>query len=87
MHRPIKYVEKGLSVAANGAWTVFSRVNKIRQNPSFTPEVVGQAAAEVVAEDQAAARLAARDRLAVPHLRARGPPGDPGRQAATSASC
>src|SRR5262252_9514019 len=37
MHKPIKYVEKGLSIAANGAWTVFNGLNKINQNPSFTP--------------------------------------------------
>ena len=62
-------------------WQVFYTLNPIRQNPSFTPEVVRQAAAQVVAEDQAAARLAARDRLALPDLRARGAPGDPRRQA------
>ena len=38
MHAPIKYVEKGLAIAANGAWQVFSRVNKISQNPSFIPK-------------------------------------------------
>src|SRR3954449_674585 len=38
MHKPIKYVEKGLSVAANGAWVVFNALNKIKQNPSFTPK-------------------------------------------------
>ncbi|HJZ77474.1 MAG TPA: radical SAM protein [Vicinamibacterales bacterium] len=37
MHKPIKYVEKGLSIAANGAWTLFNGLNKIKQNPSFTP--------------------------------------------------
>jgi uncharacterized radical SAM superfamily Fe-S cluster-containing enzyme len=37
MHRPVKYVEKGLSVAANGAWVVFNTLNKIKQNPAFTP--------------------------------------------------
>src|SRR3981081_549136 len=37
MHKPIKYAEKGLSIAANGAWTVFNGLNKIKQNPSFTP--------------------------------------------------
>jgi uncharacterized radical SAM superfamily Fe-S cluster-containing enzyme len=31
-------VEKGLSVAANGAWQVFSRLNAISPNPSFTPK-------------------------------------------------
>jgi hypothetical protein len=37
MHRPVKYVEKGLSVAASGAWVVFNTLNKIKQNPAFTP--------------------------------------------------
>ena len=30
MHAPIKYVEKGISIAANGAWAVFSTLNKIK---------------------------------------------------------
>lgn len=38
MHAPIKYVEKGLAIAANGAWQVYSRLNKIGQHPSFTPK-------------------------------------------------
>ncbi|MEQ1871565.1 MAG: radical SAM protein, partial [Vicinamibacterales bacterium] len=38
MHAPIKYFEKGLTYAANGAWVVFSNLNKIKQNPSFTPK-------------------------------------------------
>ena len=38
MHAPMKYVEKGLSIAANGAWQVFSVANKISQNPSFIPK-------------------------------------------------
>src|SRR5438876_2180112 len=37
MHAPMKYVEKGLSIAAKGVWQVFSAANKIKQNPSFTP--------------------------------------------------
>ena len=37
MHSPMKYVEKGLSIAANGIWQVFSAANSISQNPSFTP--------------------------------------------------
>ncbi len=48
--------------------------------PLVHAPVVRQAAAEVVSEDQAAARLAARDRLALPHLHARGASGDPRRQ-------
>ena len=38
MHAPNKYFEKGLSIAANGAWGVFNTLNKIGQNPAFTPK-------------------------------------------------
>jgi uncharacterized radical SAM superfamily Fe-S cluster-containing enzyme len=38
MHKPIKYVEKALTYAAQGAWAAFDRLNQIRPNPSFTPE-------------------------------------------------
>src|SRR5581483_10953189 len=38
MRKPAKYVEKGLAVAANGAWHVFERLNRIKPNPSFTPK-------------------------------------------------
>ena len=58
-------MEKGLSIAANGVWQVFSAANKIKQNPSFTPRWSGQTAAQVLSEDQAAARLAPPDRLAL----------------------
>ncbi len=38
MHKPIKYVEKAVSYAANAAWFVFDKVNQINPNPSFTPK-------------------------------------------------
>ena len=38
MHKPIKYVEKGLTYAARGAWVVFDALNSIKPNPSFTPD-------------------------------------------------
>ena len=37
MHKPIKYLEKGLSVAANGAWFFYDRYNAFTRRPSFTP--------------------------------------------------
>ncbi|HEY3382214.1 MAG TPA: radical SAM protein [Vicinamibacterales bacterium] len=37
MHAPIKYVEKGLSLAANGVWSVLQAAYRFKQNPSFTP--------------------------------------------------
>ena len=38
MHSPIKYLEKGLAVAANGAWSAFNAVNRINPGPSFIPK-------------------------------------------------
>src|SRR6267142_2708584 len=38
MHKPIKYAEKALTVAARGAWKVFEAANSINQKPSFTPK-------------------------------------------------
>jgi 7,8-dihydro-6-hydroxymethylpterin dimethyltransferase len=38
MHAPIKYVEKGVSLAASGLWSVFQLAYRIKQNPSFTPK-------------------------------------------------
>src|SRR6476659_483998 len=38
MHKPIKYVEKGLSFAAKGAWAVFDTLNSLKPNPAFTPK-------------------------------------------------
>ncbi len=38
MHKPIKYVEKGLTVAARGAWSVFSTLNSIKPGEAFTPQ-------------------------------------------------
>ena len=38
MHKPIKYAEKALAVAAGAAWTVFDKLNQINQSPSFTPK-------------------------------------------------
>ncbi len=37
MHKPIKYVEKGLTYAARAAWFFFERANRIKPNPGFTP--------------------------------------------------
>jgi uncharacterized radical SAM superfamily Fe-S cluster-containing enzyme len=38
MHKPIKHVEKALTMAAGAAWNVFNTLNSIRPNPSFTPK-------------------------------------------------
>jgi 7,8-dihydro-6-hydroxymethylpterin dimethyltransferase len=38
-HKPIKYLEKAASLAANGLWSVFRFMNeRLPQNPSFTPK-------------------------------------------------
>ena len=38
MHPPTKYFEKALTIVANGAWAVFSRLNSLRIKRSFTPQ-------------------------------------------------
>jgi 7,8-dihydro-6-hydroxymethylpterin dimethyltransferase len=37
MHKPIKYVEKGLALVAKGAWQVYDAVNSIKPNEGFIP--------------------------------------------------
>ena len=37
MHAPVKYVEKGLSIAARGAWAIFSRLNRLHAGRPHTP--------------------------------------------------
>jgi uncharacterized radical SAM superfamily Fe-S cluster-containing enzyme len=37
MHKPVKYVEKGLTYVAKGAWTVFDAINSIKRNEGFIP--------------------------------------------------
>src|ERR1017187_8213486 len=38
MHKPIKYVEKAASTAANAVWQVFDSLNQISPNPGFLPK-------------------------------------------------
>ena len=34
----MKYVEKAVTLGAQGAWAVFERLNRIKQNPAPTPK-------------------------------------------------
>jgi uncharacterized radical SAM superfamily Fe-S cluster-containing enzyme len=38
MHKPIKYVEKAVTLGARATWAVFDRMNRIRPNPAPTPK-------------------------------------------------
>lgn len=39
MHKPVKYLDKGMSIASNLLWHGFRFVNDlIPENPSFTPK-------------------------------------------------
>src|SRR5437660_5724569 len=38
MHKPIKYIEKAVTIAATGAWAVFERLNRVSPNASPTPK-------------------------------------------------
>src|SRR5262249_47844769 len=37
MHKPIKCVEKAVTIGAKGVWMIFERLNRIKPNPSPTP--------------------------------------------------
>jgi uncharacterized radical SAM superfamily Fe-S cluster-containing enzyme len=37
MHKPVKYVEKGLTYVAGAAWTVFDALNRVNPNQGFVP--------------------------------------------------
>jgi uncharacterized radical SAM superfamily Fe-S cluster-containing enzyme len=38
MHKPIKYVEKAVTMGAKATWFVFDRLNRIKPNPAPTPK-------------------------------------------------
>ncbi len=38
MHKPVKYVEKAVTMGAKGVWAIFDRLNRIKPNPSPTPK-------------------------------------------------
>src|ERR1700748_489292 len=38
MSKAVKYAERAVTLAAQGAWTVFEKLNRIRPNASFTPK-------------------------------------------------
>ncbi len=82
MHKPVKYVEKAVTVAAKGAWAVFERLNRIKPNPSPTPKWSDKPLLKSYEKIEAAARLAAHHRLALPEVCPRNSPADSRRQAA-----
>src|SRR3990170_2508466 len=38
MHRPMKYVDKGITLAAGAAWNVVQFFNRFKPNSAFTPK-------------------------------------------------
>src|SRR5881275_2646525 len=38
MHKPVKYVEKAVTMGAKGAWFLFDRLNRVKPNPSPKPK-------------------------------------------------
>src|SRR6201991_2330008 len=38
MSKAVKYAERAVTIAAQGAWTIFEKLNSIRPNASFTPK-------------------------------------------------
>ena len=59
--KAIKVAERGLTLVAGGLFNAIQAVNKYKPNPSFTPEVVRQAAAQVLAKNKAYLGMAEND--------------------------
>jgi hypothetical protein len=38
MSKAVKYAERAVTIAAQGAWTIFEKLNSIKPNASFTPK-------------------------------------------------
>ena len=80
MHAPMKYVEKGLAIAANGIWQVFSTANKIKQNPSFIPRWSDKPLLKSYQKTKPPLGWPRETDSLCPDLHARGAAGDPRRQ-------
>ncbi len=80
MHAPIKYFEKGLSIAANGAWGVFNTLNKISQNPAFTPKWSDKPLQKSYQKTKPPLGWPRETDSLCPIVHARGSPGDSRRQ-------
>ena len=58
MSKAMKYAEKAAVYAAQGAWVVYERLNRISPNAVVHPQVERKTASEVLAEGKAPPRLA-----------------------------
>ena len=58
-----------LCKTAGLTFNTIQHFNKRNPNPSVTPQVVGQAASEILGKDQAHPGIPAADRFALPRLR------------------
>ena len=76
MHKPVKYVEKAVTVAARGAWAVFERVNRIKQNPSPKPKWSDKPLLKSYEKTKPPVGLAAYHGLAVSEVCTRNSPAD-----------
>ena len=69
-HAPAKYMEKGLSLAAQSAWAVFSRMNRIRPGKAITPAWSDLPMQKSHQKTKPPLGWPRHDRLVVPGLRA-----------------
>ena len=65
----MKYVDAAVCYGAGVAFDTVQYFNRFNPNPVFTPKWTEKPLTEVLAEDQAGARLAAADRFALPDMR------------------
>ncbi len=65
----MKYVDAAVCYGAGVAFDTIQYFNRFNPNPAVHPEMDREAAAEVLAKDQAGARLAAANGFALPRVR------------------
>ena len=87
MHKPIKYVEKGLTFAARGAWAVFDALNSIKPSNPFTPKWSDKPLLKSWQKVKPPLGWPRETDSLCPDVRARSAAGDPRRQARLQRSC
>jgi hypothetical protein len=74
MPKAIKYAERTLTFAAQGAWTIFEKLNSIKPNASFTPKWSDKPLLKSYQKEKPP--LGTHDRFALPEMCTRDPPAD-----------
>ncbi len=82
MSKAVKYAERAVTVAAQGAWSVFDKLNSISPNKSFTPKWSDKPLLKSYQKEKPPLGWPRTTDSLCPTVRPRDPPADRRRQAA-----